>query len=184
MCSLICKICTVQKYCWAQPSWKIHSRYSIVIDLTDHWNKLDSVYFQACLYNQTSNLKGDTSCHFVSTLDFDPLDHFQSHPHTAWQTLISISGSHTTNAHMHIPNTQSDRSCLQLTGFFISKDIKPPTPTFPPPLTLWPCHDERCDNLLCDSSAHTMAHIYTHTFQRQTQWLSEHKMIEGKKGSI
>lgn len=34
-------------------------------------------------------------------------------------------------------HTHSDRTCLQLTGLYISKDIKLPTATLTPPPTLW-----------------------------------------------
>lgn len=125
------------------------------------------------------NHKTDTSRLYDLTLAFDLLDCFQSGPHTAWQTqaFISVFLSRTharTQTHTH-----GDRSCLQLTGFYISKDIKLPTPTLPPP---WPYdHAMMRDGTICSVTAPLIQwHTDTHTSQRQICSLSEHKIIEGK----
>lgn len=56
----------------------------------------------------------------------------------------------------------SDRPCLQLTGFYISRDIKPPTPSIPP---AWPYdHAMMRDGTVCSVTAPLMQwHTYTHS---------------------
>lgn len=147
--TLSCKICAVRQYCWEQPNWNIHYCYTEL----QHWPwfywsvKWAGECEYVCLKSKLQSLTRYLSPIWRNSwLTFELLSIRSSH--RQMQPFIFNFCTQNTRAYTE---ARGDRSCLQLTGVYISKVIKPPTPTLPPP---WPYnHAMMRDATVCSLTA-------------------------------
>lgn len=134
--------------------------YSIGPDFIDHWNELESVYTcvyeYVCLKSKLQSLNRYLSPIWRNSwLTFGLLSIRSSHRLT--NTAIYLPFLHTEHARIHTSArwqvlSSVDRGLYQQSHQ--AADTRAPSP-----LTLQPCHDERCYSLLPDGSAHTATHL-------------------------